>query len=167
MGSLKMRDFYDLFVLNKDCVAFGEKLGYKKVCFNELKIERGGSLRLNQALVRKKGVRILLDPVTPRAKEFDTATAQVAKDNGIAIGISLKQILDASGPDRVRLLKNLFHLVKICKKMKNDIVIVSGATNIYEMRAPKELASIGVLLGLTEMQALWAVSEEAKAILES
>lgn len=161
-----MREFFDLFVCNKDCVAFGEKLGYKKVCFNELKLERGGSLRLNQAIVRKKGVQILLDPVTPKAKEFDTAIAQVAKDNGVAIGISLAQILDAVGPDRVRLLKNLFHLIKICKKMKNDVVIVSGARNVYEMRAPKELASIGVLIGLSELQALWAISEVPKAIVE-
>ena len=160
-----MRDFYDLFVCNEECVAFGQKLGYIKVCFNELKIERGGTLKLNQKIIRKKGVQILLDPVTSKAKEFDTAIAQVAKDNGVAIAISLAQILDTQGLDRVRLLKNLFHVIKICKKMKNDVVLVSGARNIYELRSPRELASIGVLLGLTEAQALWAISEVPKAIL--
>jgi len=178
-----MREFYDALVFDKECVAFGKTLGYKKVFFDEIaycepraerdikitrgKINfvRGGELSLNQAIVRKKGVDVLLDPIGQR-KEFDTAVGQIAKDHNIAIAISLRSIIDARASQRPKLLANVRSLIGICKKMKNDIIIVSGAKDIYGMRAPNDLAAIGSLFGLSEAQSLWAVSENPRALLE-
>jgi RNase P/RNase MRP subunit p30 len=178
-----MREFIDALVFDKKCVDFGRKLGYAKVLFDEIayceprtakdiKIDksrlnfvRGGELSLNQAIVRKRGVNVLLDPIGQR-KEFDTAVGQIAKDYNIFIGFSLRSILEAKRANRPRLLANIASTVGICKKMKNDMIIVSGARDIYCMRAPEDLASIGTLFGLTNAQSLWAISENPRALLE-
>ena len=177
-----MREFIDGLVFDGACVEFGKKLGYQRVLFDEiayceprsageikitkgrLNFVRGGELALNQAIVRKKGVNVLLDPIGLKS-EFDTAVGQIAKDYGIFIGISLKNIIETKHAHRPRLLSNLASMVEICKKIGNDMIIVSGARDIYGMRAPEDLASIGPLIGLTRAQSLWAISENPKALL--
>lgn len=176
-----MRQFIDGLVFDRACIGFGKKLGYSRVLFDEIayiepktakdiktargriNIVRGGELALNQAIVRKKGVNVLLDPVGQR-KEFDTAVGQIAKDYNVFIGISLRNMIEAK--NRPRVLANLSSLIGICKKIRNDLIIVSGAKDIYGMRAPEDLASIGSLLGLTGAQSLWAISESPLALLE-
>jgi RNase P/RNase MRP subunit p30 len=178
-----MRDFYDSLAFSKECVDFGKTLGYKRVLVDEinyceprsakdikivrgkLNFVRGGDLALNQAIVRKKGVNVLLDPVGLK-KEFDTAVGQIAKDHGIYIALSLNNILSTKKAYRPRLLANIASLVKICLKMKNDIILVSGARDRYGMRAPQDLAAIGNLIGLSEAQSLWAMSENPAALIE-
>ena len=177
-----MREFCDALVFDKACIEFGKKIGYHKVLFDEiaynepksagdikiargkLNFVRGGELSLNQAIVRKKGVNVLLDPIGLRS-EFDTAVGQIAKDNGVFIGIFLRNIIEAKHAQRPRLLSNLSSMVRICKKIGNDMIIVSGARDIYGMRAPEDLASIGPLVGLTRAQSLWAISENPAALL--
>ena len=178
-----MREFYDLLVFGQECIEFGEKIGFKKACFSEvnycepknvigitplkgkINIFLGGDLKINQAAVRKK-IQVLLNPVNEKTKNFDSATARIAKENNICIGISLSSILEKKGIDRIKLLKNLMFMVKICMKMKTDLTILSGARNKLEMRPPRDLASVLIMLGLTEPQALWAISETPKALLE-
>lgn len=178
-----MREFYDSLVFDRACVDFGRKIGYHRVLFDEIaycepktgkdikiakdriNFVKGGELSLNQAVVRKKGVNVLLDPVG-QTKEFDTAVGQIAKDYGIFIGISLRNIIETRRAMRPRLLANIKSTIGICRKMKNDLVIVSGAKSPYDMRAPQDLASIGSLFGLTNAQSLWAISENPKALLE-
>ena len=178
-----MREFIDGLVFDKACVDFGRKIGYHRVLFDEIaycepktvgdikiardriNFVRGGELSLNQAIVRKKGVNVLLDPVG-QTKEFDTAVGQIAKDYGVYIGISLRNIIETKRTMRPRLLANVRSTMGICRKMKNDLIIVSGAKSLYEMRAPQDLAAIGYLFGLTNAQSLWAVSENPRALLE-
>lgn len=170
-------------MFDKACVDFGKDIGYYRVLFDEISyieprtgndlkmargrinILRGGELSLNQAIVRKKGVDVLLDPVG-QTKEFDTAVGQIAKDHDIFIGISLRNIIETNRAMRPRLLSNIRSTIGICRKMKNDLVIVSGAKGLYDMRAPQDLAAIGSLFGLTSAQSLWAISENPKALLE-
>ena len=177
-----MREFYDALVFDKACIGFGKTLGYDRVLFDEISYSeprtgkdikiakgrinfvRGGELALNQAIVRKKGVNVLLDPIGLKS-EFDTAVGQIAKDNGVFIGISLRNIIEAKQVHRPRILSNLSSMVGICKKMRNDIIIVSGAKDIYGMRAPEDLASIGTLVGLTRAQSLWSIAENPAALL--
>ena len=54
----------------------------------DLKIKKGGTLELNRKIVRIKANQILLDPAAA-SKVFDTAVAQIAKDNNVAIAFSV------------------------------------------------------------------------------
>lgn len=177
-----MRHFYDSLVFDKECVEFGKKLGYHHVLFdevvycepknaNDIKVTKGkinfvkgGELSLNQAIVRKRGVHVLLDPIGLKS-EFDSAVGQVANDRNVFIGISLRSVIETKPAHRPRIFSNLASMVEICKKFGNNIIIVSGARDVYGMRAPQDLAAIGSLFGLSRAQALWSISENPAALL--
>jgi RNase P/RNase MRP subunit p30 len=173
-----LRDYYDI-VFDAKCVESGKKLGFKRVLCSEINycersiklvkgkfnVAKGGSLETNREAVRKP-VHVLLDPVDVTRRFFDTAVAQIAKDNGVAIGISLASLLAVRGPNRARLLRNVIYMLKICRKLRNDVIIVSGASDPLGMRYPQDLASIGSLLGLDRPQSEWAVSQAPAAVIE-
>jgi RNase P/RNase MRP subunit p30 len=159
-----MKEFCDLLVFDKECVDYGRKLGWTRVVCGQANVVVGGDLEKNRAAVRRKGVDVLLDPVDERRHEFDTAVAQIAKDNGVAIGFSLASMLRVKGAARARLIRNATFAMTICRKMRVPVVIVSGARNVYGMRAPLDLAAIGEVLGLEPLQAVWAVSEAPSKI---
>lgn len=159
------RKFYDI-VENKECLKLCEKLGFERVfTTREIKIIRGGSLSKNQKIVRTKGVKILLDPTTSRKMEFDSAVAQIAHDKDIAIGFSLDSILNTKGLDRVSLIRNIKFVIELCKKKNAEVILISGAKDVYGMRSPEDLAALGVMFGLTKPQALWAVSKAIEGVL--
>lgn len=175
------REYHDLFTRSRECVDFGEKeLGYGKVHFEDvnymkedlkvrkgkINIVRGGNLKRNRSALNKKGVDVLLDPVGSKEKDFDTAMTTVARENEVAVGISLEKILKPRGMERVQYFRSLDYLGKLLKRGKCDIVIVSGATDKLEMRSPMQLASLGYLLGLDEEKSLDTVSRNARKIAE-
>ena len=133
--------------------------GFEKVfTFTQLRIKKGGTLELNRKAVRTP-TDVLLDPVSAQDKAFDTAVAQLAKDNNISVAFSLRSVLETRGLDRVRILRNIVFAVKICMKMRVNTMIVSGATDSYGLRDPQLLIAFGQLIGLTKAQAEWSISE--------
>ncbi|MBN3037292.1 MAG: hypothetical protein JW834_02510 [Candidatus Diapherotrites archaeon] len=123
------------------------------VCF-----VRGGSLELNRLVVRSKA-HVLLDPIADGKMSVDSAVVQVAKDNGVAFGISLAQFLRVSRSRRAHLINAYRRLVQLCTRMGARIVLVSDARDAFGIRSPVQLVSLGVLLGLSVNQAKWSVSE--------
>ena len=157
----KQLGWTSVLVQGKNCTLNASKAGM-------VNLVSGGSLETNQKAVRTpKKVHVLLDPVNEREKTFDTAIAQIARDNQIAIGFSLSSFLKSKGIQRVKLFKNAAYAVKICLKQKNPIVLVTGAETELGARAPEDLAAFATLLGLTKQQALWAVSKTPQAIIET
>lgn len=131
---------------------------------SELIVRRGGTLEANRAAVRTK-TDVLLDPVSAQDKAFDTAVAQLALDNDISIAFSVKSVKSVYGLDRVRLIRNMCFAMEICKKMRNNILIVSNASTVYELKDATILSSFGQLLGLSKPKALWSISEAYEGIL--
>ncbi|MEM0372403.1 MAG: RNase P subunit p30 family protein [archaeon] len=125
---------------------------------SRLPMKKGGTLEANRKIVDSRA-KILLDPVSAEDRAFDTAVAQIAKDNDVAIAFSLKSLLDSSGLDRIRLLRNMRFAAAICAKMKNNIIIISNASDDFELRDALSLQAFGELIGLTPAQAKWAMSE--------
>ena len=111
----------------------------------------------NRKAVRQKD-SILLDPVLV-SKCFDTAVAQIAKDNNVTIAFSLNSVLSQDGLDRIRILKNIQETIQICLKRKNQIMICSAAKNKNQVRDPLILQGFGNIIGLDLPKAQWALSE--------
>jgi len=159
------RKAYDV-VENKECLKLCKKLGFEKVfTTKEIKIMKGGALSKNQNIVRTKGVKILLDPTTSKKMEFDSAVAQIAHDKDVAIAFSLDSILNAKGLDRVSLIRNIKFVIELCKKKNAEVIIISGAKDVYGMRSPEDLAALGTMLGLTKPQALWSISKAIEGVI--
>jgi RNase P/RNase MRP subunit p30 len=125
---------------------------------SQLRIRKGGTLELNRKAVRTP-TDVLLDPVSAQDKAFDTAVAQLAKDNGISVAFSVRSVLEVRGLDRVRLLRNIVFAARICMKMRVNTMIVSGAADSYGLRDPELLMAFGQLIGLTKSQSEWSISE--------
>ena len=135
-----------------------KEMGFVKFLSDkDLKIKKGGTLELNRKAVRSK-IQVLLDPVSVK-KEFDTAVAQIAKDNKIAIAFSVSSFLKQKGINRVRLLKNMQEAVAICLKKKNSIIICSNAEEENQLKDKEILIGFGTILGMTRNQAKWAVNQ--------
>ncbi len=170
------REFIDLYTRSQECVEYGEKeLGYSKTLNEEINhmendlktvegkvnIAEGGNLKRNRKIVRKPKVDVLMNPVKPKERPFDRSIATVAKENNVSIGITLKKLLEYRGMEKTAYLRSLKYLGKLVEKENCSFIIASGAKEKLDMRAPRELASIGHLLGFNEEKSLDTVSSNA------
>jgi len=158
-----MKQYYDI-ALSKECEKFGEHLGFTKVFVNKFKIISGGSHKQNQEALRKK-IDILMDPVIHDKRNFDPGMAQIAKQKNITIAISLKSILEKSRVERINYLRNIQNMLKLCQRVGVNVIIISDAKNIYHMRNPEQLASIGCFFGLTKSKQIWCVSSAYEGLI--
>ncbi len=153
--------WYDL-VRNPELKEEALSLGFDKVfSFEEVNAFEGGSLEKNRKIVRKKKA-LLVDPVV-KGKEFDSAVAQVAKDNNVTIVFTLKRLLEAHGYERARLLRAEISAIQLCLKKKVNFIICSGAEDEYDLRQPLILSRVGLVFGLTLPKSKWVVGKAYEA----
>jgi ribonuclease P/MRP protein subunit RPP1 len=89
---------------------------------------------------------------------FDRAEAELAVSNQTALEVDVKSLLVLEGPPRVRLLSSVRREVALAKEFHVPMVLSSGVSEAQFMRMPRDMASIAYLFGLTEVEALDAVS---------
>ncbi len=96
---------------------------------------------------------------------FDRAEAELASCSLAALEIDVKSLLALEGPPRVRLLSCLRREVAVSLEFHVPVIISSGVSEENLMRMPRDLASLAYLFGLSEAQALDAVSTNPAAII--
>ncbi len=101
-----------------------------------------------------------------RKRFFDRAEAQLASSNLAAMEVDVKPLLMLEGPPRVRLLSCLRREIAIAREFHVSVVVSSGASELMLQRMPRDLASLGYLFGLSEVEALDTVSTNPDAIVE-
>ena len=154
-------------IVSDELKSKAKEFGFAKyLSEKEVKIEEGGELELNRKIVRTKKIQVLLNPVSV-TKEFDTAVAQIAKDNEVTIGFSLNSVLKLKGVQQVLYLRNMKEAVKICLKMRNNIIICSDAKKETELKSSFALIGFGVFLGMTKQQAKWSLNQAYEMLLEN
>lgn len=116
---------------------------------------------------RDRRVDILNFPSIEYLKNFTESTANLAAEGETAIEIWFKQFLDIRGIKRARLIAETRRVAKIALKKGVKIVIDSGAGNIFEMRAPRELGALGYLLDIPDEQIELAISENPLNIIKT
>ena len=115
---------------------------------------KGGNMKLNKFAVNQKEVDFLLQPLGSGKMEMDTAIVRLAAQRKVRIVFLFTDFLNSHGYAKSLMLKNALMLVKLMKNLKVEARFWSGAKNAFELRAPKDLSSLLVLLGFTEKQAL-------------
>jgi RNase P/RNase MRP subunit p30 len=95
---------------------------------------------------------------------FDRAEAELASCSLAALEVDVKPLLVMEGPARVRLLSSLRREVAVALEFQVPVVVSSGVGEENLMRMPRDLASLGYLFGLSETQALDAVSDNPAGI---
>ena len=95
---------------------------------------------------------------------FDRAEAELASGCLAALEVDVKPLLVLEGPPRVRLLMSLRREVAVALEFHVPLVLSSGVGEERFMRSPRDMASLGYLIGLDEVSVLDAVSTNPATI---
>jgi len=125
-----------------------------------ISIVRGGEEEINRAAVEAEGLDILLQP-----SEFNNVLAKAACDNSIAIGFNLGLLIRFRGDARVRELKNMKTNIKHARKYELQMIITCDPGSVFDLRSPREMVSLSNLFGMTQSEAIEALSRTPLDIL--
>ena len=92
--------------------------------------------------------------------------AKLAADNKVAIELCFRDYLHAYKKIRTYVLTHLRKNVLLCNEFGAPMIITSGAENRWDMRAARELATLGIACGLDREKAVKAVTETPNWLVE-
>lgn len=119
---------------------------------------QGGNMKINRFAL-EIGVDALISPEFGRKDNgFDHVLAKIAAKNGTAIGFSLSHLLRANPYERANILKFMMKNWRLVEKYKVPRFLTSSAESKWEVRAPRDLMSLGIALGMEIPQAKASVS---------
>jgi len=172
-----VREFCDLVHMEK-VGEWGEILGYKRIItageWVDVTGERGAA-RKNAKKARKKGLLpVFVAKNVKMAKEgswvegavmdirtgIDMQVVNVMAEKGVAAMITLEYLRTGG-----KALWNAATAVRLLHKGRVPVLLSSGAREVGEMRAPREIAAVGKTLGMSTPMALSAVSDNWRAVL--
>jgi ribonuclease P/MRP protein subunit RPP1 len=99
------------------------------------------------------------DPLDQKNSGVDDVMARFMAERGIAIEICLAELLSCYGVVRAQVMGRMRQNIILARKYKTPIIITSGAEDRFGMRAPQDLSSLGITLGMDAGMSKKAVSE--------
>lgn len=99
------------------------------------------------------------DPLDQKNSGLDDVMARFMAERGIAVEICLSELLSCYGVVRAQVMGRMRQNVRLARKYKTPIIITSGAMDRFGMRAPQDLYSLGIALGMDPGLAKKAVSD--------
>jgi ribonuclease P/MRP protein subunit RPP1 len=106
------------------------------------------------------------DPLDQKNSGIDDVMARFMAERGIAIEICLLELLSCYGVVRAQVMGRMRQNIMLAKKYKTPIIITSGAKDRYGMRAPHDLVSLGITLGMDAGMAKKAVSDHPAMLIK-
>jgi len=79
--------------------------------------------------------------------------------------IRMSEIL-TSTKSKINVFRKLYEEISIAKYNKVPIILSSGAKNSFMMRSPRDMAALGIFLGLDKIEALNSVSKNPLSIIK-
>jgi len=136
-------------------------------CGADLILIEGGDEEINRAASECWEVDVIChpervsgkDPLDQKNSGVDDVMARFMAERGIAIEIRLSELLSCYGVVRAQVMGRMRQNIRLAKKYKTPIIITSGARDRLGMRAPQDLSSLGITLGMDVGQAKKAVSD--------
>ena len=130
------------------------RLADLKKLSNSINIVEGRDIEFNRKILENKNVDILLNPEKATYKDslhhrnsgLDQVLCSIANRNGIAIGFSFNEILNAKS--RYKTLGRMMQNIRLCRKYKVNIVFATFAKNKWELRSKSDLESFAKVLGM-------------------
>ena len=108
----------------------------------------GGDPAINRFAVDQPAVDVLAHP-TAGAGDVDHVIAKRAAANGVRLELSLRPVLRASGDDRVEALEDIRKLASLIDDADAPYVVSGDPRSHLALRAPRDLAALGDVLGLS------------------
>jgi hypothetical protein len=88
-----------------------------------------------------------------RRSGLNQVLCKLATQKKTSIGFSLHTLLSVEGRKRATIMGRIMQNIIFLRKYKTNVKIASFATNPYEMRAPSEITSLFVSLGMRPEEA--------------
>lgn len=134
----------------------------------------GGNIGINRSASECWEIDILCHPEKTEEKDWmdyknsgiDPIIAKFMSERFIAIEINFSEVLNSSGILRSQILSRMRQNLVLAKKYNVPVVITSGAEDCLGLRAPMELISFGISLGMDENYAKNCVEKIPGLIIE-
>ncbi|HDM36291.1 MAG TPA: hypothetical protein ENG09_03430 [Candidatus Syntrophoarchaeum butanivorans] len=91
---------------------------------------------------------------------------RLGSKKGVALELNLFDIIHGRGKRRTRSLFMMRENVRLARKYRMQVVVTSGASSIYDIRAPREIISLSKLLGMNQEEAKDALSVTPRHLLD-
>ena len=127
----------------------------------------GGDYGINRTACENPMVDVLCHPELGRRDSgLDHVCAKAAKENGVALEINFREILESHKRSRSFVLSSMKKNVRLFSKYGAGIVVTSSAVTRWGMRAGRELASVASLLGMELGKAIEAASSVPEGVVK-
>lgn len=88
-----------------------------------------------------------------RASGLNQILCKIAKQKEKTIAFSFSSVLNSKSTRKAQIMGKIMQNVKFCRKYKVKTILASFAKTPYEMRAPNEMISFGIILGMHSKEA--------------
>lgn len=102
-----------------------------------------------------------------RVSGMNHILAELAKNNELIVGFSFSKILNSNFTERAKKLGRIKQNIKLCKKYKVQTCFASFTNDPLEMRAPKDLISLLITLGMDVPKAKSSLTSALKKLKEN
>ncbi|OYT63529.1 ribonuclease P protein component 3 [Methanosarcinales archaeon ex4572_44] len=148
----------ELVVKNASRVSGTVKQWWEK---SDCLILRGGSESLNRVGVESQLVDVLSSP-----GRINHVLAKLASENGVAIEFNLGAIIHTRGQKRSETLALYRNNLKLLRKYRAPFILTTTPRTSYDLRAPREMAALSMLFGMTREETVHGLSTVPSQILE-
>ena len=131
----------------------------------DILIVHGGSETVNRAALENPGVDILNHPAFDKSNGLNQVLAKAAAENEVAIGLTLRSLLNSRGSRRIRLLSDLRANLDLARKYEVSLVLSSDAMSCFDLRAPMDALALAEICGLEEDETIDAMSTVPEKII--
>ena len=116
--------------------------------------------------VRDQRVDSILVPLQSVGKVIDSTMAKMVAVHRKALEIRLQEILSAIASRKMFLLRGLQKAIRRVQQRSSLIIVGSGASKQFHLRAPRDVAALLIVIGLDYPDALGTISNTPLTILQ-
>lgn len=102
--------------------------------------------------IRWASSKSMVDIISPmwstKSPGIDHIIAKQCNQNDILIEFKISDLINSSGRQRSRVIKNMSECARICKWSKCGMIVSSGAGKKWEIRDGRSLESMGRIIGI-------------------
>jgi len=109
-------------------------------------VVHGGTPELNRFAVEQPAVDVLAHPMAGDG-DVNHVLAKAAVENGVRFEFSFREVLRASGGERVQALRDLRKLRELVDAFDAPYVVSADPRSHLHLRAPRELVAVGEVIG--------------------
>ncbi|MDP2218460.1 MAG: RNase P subunit p30 family protein [Methanolobus sp.] len=120
----------------------------------DILVVSGGSESINRAAVENPGVDLLVNLNIAQDNGFNQVLAKAAGENRVAICFDIGDLIHLRGGSRVQALINYRKNLQLIRKYDVPFILSSNARSCFDMRAPREMAALAALFGMSAKESM-------------